>query len=206
MFDRRGGRGTRGGGTVKIGMDKVLEVLQTLERAGWERLGHGVAGILVLCVGLGASGVLQRVARNWGEEFGVERPAVLGRRVFLVCAAASGILALKHAGLETGLLEGAFHIVLGAAALAGALAAGLGARELVRNLVSGLYLRDIYEEGLLLEIDGTEASLESVGAVTARLRETDGTGCLIVPNAELLGRVVTCRSRPAQDGEPHGRP
>ena len=118
------------------------------------------------------------------------REGALERVLKVSIVAVSVVVALRVAGVETGLLIVLFAGLIGAPALALALLSAYGGRDVASQVAAGRALRHQLREGWDLEIDGLHG--EIVALQTTFVEIDDGTGALHhLPNRWLLERPFT---------------
>jgi len=96
--------------------------------------------------------------------------------------------------VKTELLNYVIAIALISVGLAVALALGLGSRELVSQILAGIYVRELYEVGQRIRLDGSQLDgvIEEIGTAKTLLLTDDGE-LVSVANSVLLEQRVGSR-------------
>jgi len=182
-------------GSVAIGLVIAAGILDRKEVQDFaELVGNGVPRILlaVVMVIVGyavALAVGAAVGQSALKATGV-RQVALERVLKVSIVAVSVVVALRVAGVETGLLIVLFAGLIGAPALALALLSAYGGRDVASQVAAGRALRHQLREGWDLEVDGLHG--EIVALQTTFVEIDDGTGALHhLPNRWLLERPFT---------------
>lgn len=100
------------------------------------------------------------------------------------------IIALEQLGVPTNIILILVAALAFGGALAGGLALGLGSLSISRQVASGRYVQDRFEPGQLVQIEGVEGRIVSIGLSNTNLEGRDGTAYRI-PNEVFLQGVVT---------------
>jgi potassium efflux system protein len=154
-----------------------------------------VKAVVVLALGTWASFLLERgtraLARRRRKEAGFQ--SGLGRLVRYLGVLASGILALRVAGVQITVVMTVL-VALGSALLVG-LAFGL--HNLTQNFVAGMMVlaEQPIRKGDFVEINGVEGTVLEVGLRASRVQTRDGA-ILVVPNGRWVTECVTNFSYP----------
>lgn len=128
------------------------------------------AALLVLGVGLYLARAVRGLVADVCKSFGVAAWKGISGAAFGLLAAVVAITALQQAGIDTTLLTSNLSILLGAPALAFSIAYGLAARSIVADLLAAYYLRQRYEPGMQIEVDGIRGEIESLDRLHVVLR------------------------------------
>ena len=111
-------------------------------------------------------------------------------------------MAVTQLEIETTLVGRFLLVCVASIGLLLALALGLGLRGFSGHIVSGVYARDIFTEGMRVQIEGQPATVERVGTTTTHLRKDDGS-LRFVPNRYLIDQIVD-QAAPGTDGNSAG--
>jgi len=82
--------------------------------------------------------------------------------------------------------------VLISVGLAVALALGLGSRGLASQILAGIYVRELYQVGQEIEVDGVKGQIEEIGTVKTSVL-TDSGELVSLSNRVLLEQRVSSR-------------
>jgi small-conductance mechanosensitive channel len=99
-------------------------------------------------------------------------------------------LAIGQLQIETQLLNTVIAIVLVSFGLAAALALGLGSRAVVGQIIAGIYVRELYQVGDRIRMEGLEGVVEEIGTVKTQVMDDQGQ-LVSVSNRSLLDERVS---------------
>ncbi|QGZ30892.1 mechanosensitive ion channel family protein [Stutzerimonas stutzeri] len=149
---------------------------------------------LILLVGVLLAQLVNGLVRGAAEGVGLDYASGLGRIaqglvIIIIISVAIGQLEVK-----TELLNYVIAIALISVGLAVALALGLGSRELVSQILAGIYVRELYEVGQQVRLDGLqlEGTIEEIGTAKTLLLTEDGE-LVSIANRVLLEQRVGSR-------------
>jgi len=145
---------------------------------------------LILLAGLLLSHLVAGVVRGTVESIGADYAGGISRLVQGLLVIITVSLAIGQLQIETQLLNTVIAIVLVSFGAAAALAMGLGSRDTVSQIIAGVYLRELYEVGDRITVDGTEGVIEEIGTVKTSLMDDEGR-LISVPNRSLIDRPVS---------------
>jgi len=175
-------------------------ILSAVETLGFERVSASIDQLLfylpkvfgaavVLMAGLFIADLVRTGVRNTAENIGLDYAPALSKVLFGLVVIITVMLAIDQLEIEILLLNELIGIVLISVGVAVALSLGLGSRELSRHIVSGVYVRDIYQPGDVIEVDGNKGTLVEVGTVKSLLELENGAK-ISFSNESLLNQVV----------------
>ena len=98
------------------------------------------------------------------------------------------IIALAQLGVQTAILTVILAVILVSAGLATALALGFGSRAVVANILAGTFVRDHFEVGRVIEVQGVRGRIVEVSSVGTTLENEEGI--ITIPNTVLMDNVV----------------
>lgn len=149
---------------------------------------------LIMLVGVLLAQLVNGLVRGAAEGVGLDYASGLGRIaqglvIIIIISVAIGQLEVK-----TELLNYVIAIALISVGLAVALALGLGSRELVSQILAGIYVRELYEVGQQVRLDGLqlEGTIEEIGTAKTLLLTEDGE-LVSIANRVLLEQRVGSR-------------
>ncbi|MFG3453493.1 mechanosensitive ion channel domain-containing protein [Pseudomonas knackmussii] len=149
---------------------------------------------LILLIGVLLAQLVNGLIRGAAEGVGLEYASGLGRTaqglvIIIVISVAIGQLEVK-----TELLNYVIAIALISVGLAVALALGLGSRELVSQILAGIYVRELYEVGQRVRVEGLqlEGEIEEIGTAKTLLLTDEGE-LVSIANRVLLEQRVGSR-------------
>jgi small-conductance mechanosensitive channel len=173
-----------------LGLARVSATLDMLALYVPKVFGAG----LILLVGVLLAQLINGLVRGAAEGVGLEYASGLGRIaqglvIIIIISVAIGQLEVK-----TELLNYVIAIALISVGLAVALALGLGSRELVSQILAGIYVRELYEVGQRVRLDGLqlEGEIEEIGTAKTLLLTDEGE-LVSIANRILLEQRVGSR-------------
>ncbi|MCG6542594.1 mechanosensitive ion channel [Pseudomonas sp. KSR10] len=173
-----------------LGLARVSATLDMLALYVPKVFGAG----LILLVGILLAQLVNGLVRGAAEGVGLEYASGLGRIaqglvIIIIISVAIGQLEVK-----TELLNYVIAIALISVGLAVALALGLGSRELVSQILAGIYVRELYEVGQRVRLEGLqlEGVIEEIGTAKTLLLTDDGE-LVSIANRVLLEQRVGSR-------------
>jgi len=175
-------------------------ILSAVEALGFDRVSASIdqllfylpkvfSAALVLMAGLFIADMVRSGSRNAAEGVGLEYAPALSKVLYGLVTVITVMLAIDQLEIEIMLLNELIGIVLISVGVAVSLSLGLGSRELSRHIVSGVYVRDIYQSGDRIEIDGKKGTLVEVGTVKSLIELSNGS-FISLSNESLLNQVV----------------
>ncbi len=171
--------------TETLGLPRVSATIDSLVQYLPKILG----AVFILLAGLLIAGFVRDAIRTGAEGIGLEYASGLGSAAYVMLSVIVIALAIGQLDLETAILTQAISIILISAGAAAALAFGLGSREVAANVLSGSYIRDQFQPGSRIEVDGYHGTIESIGAINVVVRRDDGD-LVSIPNRQLTSSVV----------------
>lgn len=173
-----------------LGLARVSATLDMLALYVPKVFGAGV----ILLVGVLLAQLVNGLVRGAAEGVGLEYASGLARVaqglvIIIIISVAIGQLEVK-----TELLNYVIAIALISVGLAAALALGLGSRELVSQILAGIYVRELYEVGQRVRLEGLqlEGEIEEIGTAKTLLLTDEGE-LVSVANRVLLEQRVSSR-------------
>lgn len=171
-----------------LGLDRVSATLDVLALYLPKVLGAAVVMVAGVLLAQLVSGVVRGAAEGVGLEYGAGLARIAQGLVIIISLS----VAIGQLEIKTDLLNNVIAIVLISVGLAVALALGLGSRDLASQILAGIYVRDLYEVGQVVEIDGIQGEIEEIGTVKTTLVTDDGQ-LISVANRVLLEKRVSSR-------------
>ncbi|MFF7708410.1 mechanosensitive ion channel domain-containing protein [Pseudomonas sp. NPDC007930] len=171
-----------------LGMTRVSATLDVLALY----LPKVFGGALVLLVGVLLAQLVNGIVRGAAEGVGLDYSASLGRIAQWLVIIISISVAISQLEIKTDLLNHVIVIVLVTIGLAVALALGLGSRDLAGQIIAGIYVRELFEVGQHVSLDGVEGHIEEIGTVKTTLLNDAGE-LVSLANKRLLEHNVTSR-------------
>jgi small-conductance mechanosensitive channel len=173
-----------------LGLARVSATLDMLALYVPKVFGAG----LILLVGVLLAQLVNGLVRGAAESVGLDYASGLGRIaqglvIIVIISVAIGQLEVK-----TELLNYVIAIALTSVGLAVALALGLGSRDLVSQILAGIYVRELYEVGQRVRVDGLqlEGEIEEIGTAKTLLLTDEGE-LVSIANRILLEQRVGSR-------------
>ncbi len=145
---------------------------------------------LILLAGLLLSHLANGLVRGTAQGIGVDYASGLGRFAQGLLLIITVSLAIGQLQIETQLLNTVIAIVLVTYGLAVAIALGLGSRSVVSQIVAGIYVRELYQVGDRIRMDGLEGVVEEIGTVKTQVMDDEGQ-LVSVSNRSLIDQRVS---------------
>jgi hypothetical protein len=101
-------------------------------------------------------------------------PERLGVVLQMLVVGISGLVAVQQLGIDVGFITNVVTIALIGFFAASAIAFGLGGRAAVANILAGHYVRELYEVGNTVRIEGMEGRIVRMTATAVILATQDG--------------------------------
>jgi len=151
------------------------------------------AGIIML-VGVLLAQLVSGMVRGAAEGVGIDYAGGLARIAQGLVIIISISVAIGQLEVKTELLNYVIAIGLISVGLAAALALGLGSRELVSQILAGIYVRELYEVGQRVRLEGLnlDGEIEEIGTAKT-LVLTDEGEMVSIANRVLLEQRVSSR-------------
>jgi hypothetical protein len=149
---------------------------------------------LILLAGVLLAQLASGLVRGAAEGVGLDYASGLGRIAQGLVIIISISVAIGQLEVKTELLNYVIAIALISVGLAVALALGLGSRELVSQILAGIYVRELYEVGQRVSVEGMGLSgeIEEIGTAKTLLLTDDGE-LVSIANRVLLEQRVGSR-------------
>lgn len=169
-----------------LGLERISATLDTLALY----VPKVFAAALVLVAGLLLAQLLNSVVSGAAEGVGIDYASALGRIAQGLVIIISISVAIGQLEIKAELLNYVIVIVLLSVGIAAALAIGLGCRGIAAQIVAGIYVRELYELGQLVSVDGIEGTIEEMGTVKTIIQTEQGE-LVYFANRVLLEQHVT---------------
>ncbi|KAA3643806.1 MAG: mechanosensitive ion channel family protein [Chloroflexi bacterium] len=163
-----------------LGLSLALSPLQAL--LGY--LPNIFAAILTLVIGALLAQVLGRSTQAAVATMGVEFHESIGRAIRMLLLVITGVVAVEQLGFDLSFLTATMTNLITIAVAGFALAFGLGGRDIARNVLASYYVREQFELGAGIVVDGQKGTLESIGTVNSEIAVEDGH--IVIPNTRLI--------------------
>ncbi|QEY58491.1 mechanosensitive ion channel [Pseudomonas sp. C27(2019)] len=150
------------------------------------------AAALVLIAGILLAQLLNTMVKGAAEGVRMEYAAGLGRIVQGMVIIISVSVAIGQLEIKAELLNYVVAIVLLSIGLACALALGLASKNIAGQIIAGIYVRELYELGQDIQVDGVQGRIEEMGTVKTILVNEAGEWFYIA-NRVMLEQKVTSR-------------
>ena len=155
-----------------------------------------LAALATLTAGVLLAQFLGRATQAAMSGMGVEFHQEVGQGVNVLLVIMVVIVVLEQLGIDASIMTDIFTNVITIVVAGLALAFGLGGREVARNVLAGYYVREQFELGDLVNIDGEQGTLESVGTLNSEIVLTTDEERLIIPNIRLTEMAVKVKKVP----------
>ncbi|MBT1119508.1 mechanosensitive ion channel family protein [Stutzerimonas nitrititolerans] len=176
-----------------LGLARVSATLDMLALYVPKVFGAGI----ILLVGVLLAQLVSGLVRGAAEGVGIDYAGGLARIAQGLIIIISISVAIGQLEVKTELLNYVIAIGLISVGLAGALALGLGSRELVGQILAGIYVRELYEVGQRVRLEGLdlEGEIEEIGTAKTLLLTDEGEVVSIANRVLLEQRVQRVGSR-----------
>ncbi|OCX15222.1 transporter [Stutzerimonas xanthomarina] len=173
-----------------LGLARVSATLDMLALYVPKVFGAGI----ILLVGVLLAQLVSGLVRGAAEGVGIDYAGGLARIAQGLIIIISISVAIGQLEVKTELLNYVIAIGLISVGLAGALALGLGSRELVGQILAGIYVRELYEVGQRVRLEGLdlEGEIEEIGTAKTLLLTDEGE-VVSIANKVLLEQRVGSR-------------
>lgn len=147
-----------------------------------------IAAAVILLVGLSLARFLSNALARTAKNANLEYAGALGiiSRYFLSLIVI--VITLAQLGVQTAILTVILAVILISVGLATALALGFGSRAVVANILAGAFVRDHFQEGRVIEVQGVRGKIVAVNSVGTTLENE--SGMVTIPNTVLMENVV----------------
>lgn len=131
-----------------------------------------VAGVITV-VGLFIADSLKKLVISMCHSFNISGGRMLGTLVFFFLFIITLINALGQTGLNTGLLESSFILLMGGIIFAFAIGYGIASRNVLANILSSFYAKNKYHIGQTIQVDDVKGLIIQMDTVSVTLRTND---------------------------------
>ena len=158
-----------------------------------------IGAVILLIAGTLLAALLGRATEGGLSKMGVAPYERLGGIVRWVLIALTVIATVDHLGFDVALVTDTFSNLITIVAAGLALAFAWGGREVARNVLAAYYVKENFQLGDIVIVDGHEGRLEEIGSLNSRLVTPKGS--VSVPNSRLVEHTVETRSPTGASGE-----
>ena len=169
-----------------LGLERISATLDTLALY----VPKVFAAALVLVAGILLAQLLNSGVSGAAEGVGIDYAGALGRLSQGLVIIISVSVAIGQLEIKAELLNYVIAIILLSIGIAVALAIGFGCRGIAAQIIAGIYVRELYELGQTVAIDGVEGTIEEIGTVKTILQTPAGE-LVYLANRVLLEQHVT---------------
>ena len=134
-----------------------------------------IASVLMVLIGVLVADGLKKVVVSICLSFNIASARLLGSIVFFFFLIIFIINALGQAGINTGLLESSFNLIIGGVIFAFAVGYGIASRDVMANILSSFYTKNRYQTGQTIEIDGIKGQVLTMDATSLTLQTGETT-------------------------------
>jgi hypothetical protein len=150
--------------TIVLASIAAIEVLGLPVVTAWPEeiaayLPRVVAAVLVVVVGVVVGRVTRSAVSRVVPSTMAVGPARLAALVEIAVIGAAGLVAVEQLGIATSFITTLVLLVLGAMLASAALAFGLGGRQMVAQILAAHYVRELYDLGEHVRVDGVEGRI-----------------------------------------------
>ncbi len=142
-----------------------------------------LVSLLVLVGGIFVGRLTRTAVARAASSAGISYAQRLGRLSQLAVVSATVLVAIEQLGVEVGFVTTALMIVLAATLGGAALAFGMGSRGVMENILAGHYVRQLYDVGQVVRIDGVQGRVLRLTATAVVLQTDEGEA--VIPAQEF---------------------
>jgi hypothetical protein len=171
--------------TETIGLPRLSATLDTFLLY----LPRVFGALFIIVIGLFVAGFVRDLVRGAAASVGIDYAASLGSGAYVMLLIIIVTLAIGQLDLETQVLNHVIAIAVLSVGIATALAFGLGARDVAANILAGTYVRELYEPGERIRLQGVEGTIQFIGATKTVIAHGDGD--ISLANTDMLRDPVS---------------
>lgn len=143
-----------------------------------------LVALIILFLGLLFSDFIRRMILTLAKSLNLPSASMIANAIFYFLLINVLITALKQTGISTTFVEGNFMILIGGGVLAFALGYGLAAKDLVSNFLSSFYVKDQFQVGDRVKIDGVQGTITEFDKTFIKINT--GTSTVLMPLSKTL--------------------
>lgn len=178
---------------VVIAMQELgLELSDLPVRAFIAYLPVVLGAVLLLVAGVLVASFLGRATDAALSGMGVEHSGRVAQVVKGLVMTLTAIIVVEQLGFDVTTLTATFSNLVLVVVAGLVFAFAWGGREVARNVLAAHYIREQFERGDRISVDGLEGELVAIGSLTSRLAAEDGE--ILVPNSRLIEQTVVKRT------------
>lgn len=174
--------------TDVLGLEKVSNALTSLTQF----IPKLIAALAILMGGLLLANYVKSLVQSSLEASGIDYAKPVASATYLLVLLLVVSFAISQLDVDATLFNYLIGIVIGAVAIGSAISIGLGTRDISHNIVSSLYVKDMFQVGDRVEIDGEEGDILQVGPVKTLIK-LDSGNYLSLPNSVMVNHKVTVK-------------
>ena len=148
-----------------------------------------LAALAVLLCGFFAAQIVfngvKIAAKNTGVDYG-RSVAEVCRGIIIIITVS---LSITQLDIDVSLLNNIMTVVIASIGLAAAISLGIGTKSMAQEIVAGVYLREMYQVGDTIEVEGTKGTLITMGSVASKIMD-ESEAIVTLPNTFLLANKV----------------
>ncbi len=161
-----------------------ISAISTLFRDIVDFVPNLIVALIVLFLGLLFSDFVRQMVLTLAKSLNLPSANMIANAIFYFLLINVLITALKQTGISTNFVEGNFMILIGGGVLAFALGYGLAAKDLVSNFLSSFYIKDQFNVGDQVKIDGIQGEISEIDK--SFLKINTGTSTVLIPLSKTL--------------------
>lgn len=154
---------------------------------------RAVSAALILVFGSMLARFLGGTIASLADSVNITYANALGRILEYAILAFLIVLAVSTLGVDTTVLTTSLTIIIAAAGLALSLTFAFGARDSARNVIAGYYVRQAFQPGQQVSVNGYIGTVQSTSGAYTTLNVTSETGersTISLPNTVLLNSTI----------------
>ncbi|MFC0184684.1 Mechanosensitive ion channel [Pseudarcicella hirudinis] len=152
--------------TETLGMKVLTDMVESIVNM----IPKAVASVFMLILGVLIAEKLKQYIIKICKSMGIESGKLIANFAFFFFLIISIIASLKQIGIETGLLESSFNLILGGVIVAFAIGYGMASRDVLANILSSFYSKNKFKEGQVILIDDIKGEIISINNTSIVLK------------------------------------
>ena len=170
--------------TEVLSIDAISELFQNLINF----IPNLIVALIILVLGLLFADLVRKMILTLSKSLNLPSANLISNAIFYFLLINVLITALKQTGISTSFVEGNFMILIAGGVLAFSIGYGLASKDLVSNFLSSFYLKDQFNVGDHVRIDGSEGKIIDLGKNFMKI--DTGTSTVLIPLNKTLKNKI----------------
>ncbi|MEQ9307975.1 MAG: hypothetical protein RLN90_00870 [Balneolaceae bacterium] len=177
----------------------LLFFISASDTLGWSAVSESIGNLInylpqlfsalvIFVLGLYIASFARNVLKTTFNSFGLVGGNILSEIVFYIILIIIGTTATDQAGIDTTIITANITIIFGGFLLAFAISFGYSSREILTNILSSHYVKNNFEEGQKVEVDGVTGTIKSIDSLQVTIQTS--TGDVLLPTKTLINERV----------------